>query len=65
MGEVESFETNHNVLNPQEEMGIKKEEEDVKEEYEMFLRDQKIRERRASTLRPMLHGHPGIKIWFS
>ncbi|KAL5265581.1 hypothetical protein ACHWQZ_G006338 [Mnemiopsis leidyi] len=42
-----------------EEMGIKKEEEDVKEEYEMFLRDQKIRERRASTLRPMLHGHPG------
>ena len=46
-------------------MGIKKEEEDVKEEYEMFLRDQKIRERRASTLRPMLHGHPGFKIWFS
>ena len=43
-------------------MGIKKVEEDVEEEYEMFLRDQKVRERqRASTLRPNIHGHPGKK----
>ncbi|XP_063675964.1 uncharacterized protein LOC134812460 isoform X2 [Bolinopsis microptera] len=42
-----------------EEIKIKKPEEDVDEEYEMFVKERQVRERqRASTLRPY---HPGDK----
>ena len=37
----------------QEELKLRKPEEDVDEEYEMFVKERQIRERqRASTLRP-------------